>query len=348
MLLLLLLLQDDGAKLYAEGKYAEAADFYEKVLERRPAPEAWIALGRCRLQLKDGPGAEKAFEAALKPDSTADVHRGLGHARLMSGKTDPGIAALRKAQKMDPEGGDGLWIARALAQKGAYAAAEAEAARIETDEGTELLAWLAARRGRHVEAAELYRQLGPKHWISLGQELASAGREGEAIDVLEMARRLGRRDGLRLLADLYLRADMPREAADVYASLPSPAAEDWLRLGHARLRSGEKVSAKEAFAKAGPAGRLQLGHLSEPADARKLFAEAKAWGALGELEMKEGDPKAAAVAFAEALKTDRSAAAHVQLALALKQAGQDELPALRDGLREHPLDERLRSLLRGK
>jgi tetratricopeptide (TPR) repeat protein len=348
MLLLLLFLQDDPAKLYADGKYAEAATAYEKAIERRPSPELWAALGRCKLQLRDGPGAEKAFEAALKPDSTADIHRGLGHARVLSGKFDAGVAALRKARTLEPEGGDTLWIARALARKGSYAAAELEAARVETDEGTELLAWIATRRGRHAEAAELYARLGPKHLFNYGQALAAAGREAEAIDVLEAARRLGRKEVLRSLADLYLRADMPREAADCYAALPSPDVEDWLRLGHARLRAGEKVSAREAFAKAvgRPEALVQLGLLSEPAEARRLFREAKAWAALGDLELKAGDAKAAAVAYAEALKTDRSAATHYAHALALRQSGQDALPAIREGLREHPLDERLRSLLK--
>jgi hypothetical protein len=121
---------------------------------------------------------------------------------------------------------------------------------VETDEGTGRLAWIATRGGRHAEAAELSARLGPKHLFNYGQARAAAGREAEAIDVLEAARRLGQKEVLRSLADLYLRADMPREAADCYAALPSPDVEDWLRLGHARLRAGEKVSAREAFAKA--------------------------------------------------------------------------------------------------
>lgn len=363
LLLLLCLLQDDGAKAYQEGRYAEAAAFYE----RSAAPEGQVMLGRCRLQLKDWKGAAAAFQAALakKADLGADVHRALGQAFVMAGGLDEGIKSLRRAERADPQDVDILWISRALVQKGAYAAAELEVSRLAgSTEGEELLAWLLARRGRHVEAAELYRGLlrrapgTAKHWAALGQEEAAAGREAEAVVALDAARRLGKLDGpgLRLLADLCLRGQLYREAAEAYAAVPAPSAEDLLRLGHARLQAGEPVSAREAFEKALAAepeksdAALQLGRLAKsPAEARRYFAQAKAHAALGELELREGRAEEAVAAFDAALKGgDRSAAAHYHLVLALRQAKRDELPALREGLREHPLDERLRALLRTK
>lgn len=363
--LCLLLLQNDGAKAFQEGRYADAAAYYEK----NPSPANHAMLGHCRLQLKDWDGAVRAFTAALTPEAGADVHRGLGRAHYMAGRYAEAVASLRRARRLEPEFGDGLWIARALAQGGWWAAAEVEAASTAGDDATELMAWLLGKRGRHAEAAERYRTLAartPKHWVSAGQAEAAAGREGAAIDALETARRLGHLDapGLRLLGDLCLRGKLYREAAEAYGAVGSPTAEDLSRLGHARLQAGEPASARAAFEKAlalDPAradAALQLGRMAtEPAEARKRFAEAMkadpastaACAALGELELRAGDPAAAAAAFAEVLRRgDRSAAAHCSLALALKQAGRDELPALRDGLREHPLDERLRALLRAK
>ena len=204
--------------------------------------------------------------------------------------------------------------------------------------------------------------------MSAGQSEAAAGRESAAIDALETARRLRQLDasGLRLLADLCLRGKLYREAADAYGAVPSPTAEDLLRLGHARLQAGEPASAREAFEKAwavDPAradAAMQLGRLAtDPAEARRRFAQAMKADAtsplpchaLGELEAKAGAWAAAAEAYGEAIRRgDRSAAAHHQRALALQQAGNAEAAeaALREGLREHPLDERLRALLRSK
>jgi tetratricopeptide (TPR) repeat protein len=375
LLVLLALAKDDGAKAYNEGRYADAAAFYQKAVDKRPTAELQLALGRCRVQLKEWGAAAEAFRGALalQPELGAEIHRALGQSLVMAGRVDEGLASLRRAQALDPRGDDAIWAARALAQKGAFAAAEIEAAKLpDSEEAVELLAWLWARRGRYAEAAELYRGLARrspaavKHWLALGQAEAAAGRESDAVVALETARRLGRLDaaGLRLLADLCLRAGLHREAADAYAALPAPTADDLLRLGHARLQADEAVSAREAFEKAlaaDPAradAALQLGRLAaDPAEARRRFAQAmKAdatsplpCSALGDLEAKAGAWAAAAEAFGEALRRgDRSAAAHHQHALALKQAGNLEAAdaALREGLREHPLDDRLRALLK--
>ncbi|HEX7899656.1 MAG TPA: tetratricopeptide repeat protein [Planctomycetota bacterium] len=364
--LLLLLAQDleEGDKAYKAGDYAKAVGHFEKAVASKPDAQVWLVLGSCYLRVERPKDAVKAFREALALKAEGvDVHRALGQALLNAGQLDEAIASFRTAEARDPNGQDAYWIARVFIQREEWTQAVYELSRHrhahpESIETLETLAYVLGRSGRHGESADAYRALArrkpleTKYLVFVAQAEAAAQRYGPAVDALEAARRRGAVDpaAARLLGDLYLTLNMPREAAAAYARLTDLKPDDWVRLGHAYLRSNETTSAREAFTKAGarPDALTQLGHLSEPADARRLFKEAGAWGALGELELKAGDAKAAAVAFAEALKTDRSAAAHYHLALALKQAGQDEFPALRDGLREHPLDEKLRALLRAK
>lgn len=366
IILLLLLAQDleEGEKAYKAGDYAKAVGHFEKAIEKKPDAQVWLVLGSCYLRVERPKDAVKAFREALALKAEGpDVHRALGQALLGAGQLDEAIGSFRTAEAKDPNGQDAYWIARVFIQREEWTQAVYELSRHrhahpESVETLETLAYALGRSGRHGESADTYRALArrkpaePKYLVYVAQAESAAQRQGAAVDALEAARRRGVVDpaATRLLGDLYLTLNMPREAATAYARLKDLTPEDWVRIGHAYLRSNETVSAREAFAKAGPRpdALTQLGHLSAPAEARTLFKEAKAWGALGELELKAGDPKAAALAFAEALKTDRSAAAHYNYALSLKQSGQDEFPALREGLREHPLDEKLRALLRAK
>lgn len=364
MIWLLLLVQEleEGDKAYKAGDYKTASAHFEKVSKKDA--QVWLVLGSCYLRTERPKDAVHAFQEAIKLKAEGvDVHRALGQALLSSGQYDEAVASFRTAESKDPAGNDAFWIARIFVQREEWTQAIYELSRHrhkkpEDVEALEALAYCLGRAGRPEESADVYRALArrkplePRWWVLTAQAEAAAKRYGPAVDALEAARRKGAVDAsaTRLLGDLYLTLEMPREAATAYARLPDPTTEDWLRLGHAYLRAKELTSARDAFTKAGPRpdALTQLGYLAEPAEARKYFAQAKAFTALGELELKAGDAKAAATAFAEALKTDRSAAAHYNHAFALKQSGQDAWPALRDGLREHPLDERLRALLRSK
>lgn len=388
LLLLALLAQDDLAtadKAYREGRWAEAAGMFEKILEKQKTGPIYAALGHCRLELKAWDGAVEAFRQALalKAERPVEIHRAIAHAHLMSNRWEEAVKSFGRAQALDPEGTDGLSIARIHLERQAWFQAEHELAGFlrwnpGSGEGLELLAYLLSRAGKPAEAADVVRQLvqrqplQTKQWIALGRAEAAARRYGEAIDALETARRLGARDedAERLTADLYLHEQMPREAAAVYARIvaasTSPRVDDCLRLGHAYAQSREPVSAREAFLKAltiepgNGAAQLGLGRLAasreDGAEARTRFTLAmKAMTdsaapclALGDLEVKALAWDAAAAAFREAMaRGERASGVQFALAHALLQAGRrdDARAALKASLAEHPTDDRLRGLL---
>ncbi|HYE98084.1 MAG TPA: hypothetical protein VEJ18_04190, partial [Planctomycetota bacterium] len=139
--------------------------------------------------------------------------------------------------------------------------------------------------------------------------------------------------------------------------LRAPTPDDYYRLGHAHLLGGERASALEAFERAGAPGLLpRARHADDPAAARALYAEAAKATAdpaplaeRGVFEMRHQAWAAAAEALDEAVRRgDRSLSTLYNRVLALRSAGRPEpaLEALKEALREHPLDERLRSLLR--
>lgn len=388
LLLAVLLSQDDaiaGEKAYREGRYAEAADLFEKAAAKDAKNAGlWSALGHASLQAGRSEAAIRAYRQsiALKADSV-DVHRALAQALAQAGRLEESIGAFRRAGQLDPDGGDSLSIAKLRAQREEWLQAEHELAlhlraAPSSIDALELLSYVLVRGGKPDQAAEIYKMLSrrrplePKYLLAWGQSEASRGRYGEAADVLEIASRLGEAnvETLRLLADLYLQQQMHREAASAYvrmlAASKEPKADDYLRLGHAYLQGGETASARAAFEKARgidpglTAATLQLAQIAagrgEAETARKEFdaavkgsTGAAACEALGEFELKAGDYARAAAAFADAVRRGGgSAGLRAQLAAALHGAGKpDEARAvLREALRHAPLDERLRALLR--
>lgn len=358
-LALLIALQDPEAA-FREGRFAEAAALAEKALESRKSASMLGLLGAARLKAGDAAGAARALEEAVAMEgATTDLHRWLGRARLEAGRHDEAVASFEAA-------GDFLGVAQVHAAREDWTLAEAAARRAPPGpEALELLAYVLGRAGRSEEAAGFRRALArlapadPRGWLRLGQAEAAARRPGPAIDALETARRLGGADdeALRLLADLYLQHPMPREAATTYRALRAPTADDFHRLGHAHLQAEERRSAVEAFEKAGPRGLLPRAQLAEdPAAARALYAEAaKAsadpapLAALGAFEMKHEAWPAAVEALDEAVRRgDRGLGTLYNRVIALRSAGRAEpaVAALKEALRHHPLDERLRALLR--
>jgi tetratricopeptide (TPR) repeat protein len=316
--------------------------------------EAYFALGQAYAHLKDWQKAAQAFRRAteLKPDSQ-EACRCLGRALFMGGRFDEAIEPFRKLK-------DAVWLARIHIEREAWTQAEHElmqclSANSEHPEAMELLAHVFLKSGKASDAASVYETLAAKDSkfvLPLAQARAVEKKYGAAIDVLEAARRRGQADPalFRLLADLYLHERMFPEAAECYARLPSPKPEDFERLGYAYFQNREWVSARGAFEKAGAS--LYLGHvaseLGEVEQARHHYREAKAFAALGQLEMKLGNHRAAGEAFLQAVQSgDEDTAIYYNLVLAWLRAGDREraAEALKRALRAHPFDERIDGLL---
>ncbi|HVR87180.1 MAG TPA: tetratricopeptide repeat protein, partial [Planctomycetota bacterium] len=379
MFLAATLLQDEGElgqKAYQEGRFAEAADHFEKAVAKdKKSPQLWIALGHASLQANRWEAAIRAYREAiaLKVD-TADLHRALARAFEMGGREDEAMGSLRRAVALDPEGTDSLSIARILVKREAWLLAEQELLQYlrrspSSIEGLEVLAYILGRSGRIAEAGEVYRDLERrrpaemKYRIAAARLAASQSHYGEAIDALELVRHLGelKDEDERLLADLYLQERMYPEAAACYARrlalLNPPKAEDAYRLGHAYYESKEFASAQEAFRKVlaidpthGGAS-LHLGHIAQAQgnadEARRCFTEAEKRMAdspqpaiaLGNLELKESAWVQAAEAFRRAVHLGSAdPAIWYNLVFSWHQAGRhdEERQALKEALREAP------------
>jgi tetratricopeptide (TPR) repeat protein len=374
-----------GQKAYREGRFAESADRFEKaVLKDQKSPILWVALGHASLQAGRWDAAVRAYrEAIALKAETADLDRALARALDQGGRTDEAIASLRRAASLDPAGSDSLSISRLFVRREEWMLAEQEILLYlrttpASTEGLETLAFILGRSGRAVQAGEVYRDLErrvpheTKYRLARARLAASQSRYGEAIDSLETVRYLGglKEEDERLLADLYLQEKMFAEAAACYARRlaisASPKADDAYRLGHAFYESKQLASAKEAFLKvlaidpAHGGATLYLGHIAvaqgNADEARKDFGEAEARMAdspqpalaLGNLELRESSWEKAAAAFREALKRGSSdPSVWYDLVFSWIKAGRkpEALQALKEALRQAPLDERLRGLL---
>ena len=226
---------------------------------------------------------------------------------------------------------------------------------------------------------DVYRQLliaapgRTEYRVALANALAADGRDQQAIDALEFARRVDRKLNERtnrLLADLYLSQEMPREAAACYVRLiaisDNPSADDYYRLGITYFQTEELTSAESAFAemlKAGPGDHrpeMYLGHIAAKrgdfdkarlhyiAAADKNPTAAEAFVALANLKMKNGQYDDAAAHFAEAIELgDNRAVVYYNRILALMREGDmaRTRAALKAAIAEHPSDKGLLRLL---
>ena len=384
----LLSLQDDaelGQKAYQAGRFAEAADSFEKALagNKKSAP-LWIAFGHASLQAGRWDQAVRAYgEAIALKVETPELDRALARALDQGGRTDEAIASLRRAASLDPGGSDSLTIGRLLIRKENWVLAEQELLSYLRSspgslEGLETLAYVLGKSGRSSQAAEIYRDLErrtpaeTKYRILRARLAASQGRYSEAVESLEAARLLGglKEEDEGLLADLYLQEKMFLEAAACYARRLTlsghPKAEDAYRLGHAYYESGQLLSAKEAFRKAlqiEPAhggASLYLGQIAsaqgDGTEARKAFTDAQAKMpdspqpsiVLGNLELRESSWENAARAFQEALKRGAAdSSIWYDLVFAWVKAGRrvEAIQALKEAFHHFPQDDRLRGLL---
>ena len=232
--------------------------------------------------------------------------------------------------------------------------------------------------GRDEEAAEMYRQLLVEDPLDLdlyrllGACYIATNRNEDAIDVLELAWRLGERGpaAARLLGDLYLGQDMKHEAADFYrkhmASSDELDAVDCFRLGFTYYQNNENVSARAFFSRAVELDAsyanafLYLGHTAAREKnvdlALREFRTAlehdgalvAAHEAIGSIELGRGELKAAIVSFENAVEHGGAEFSthynliQTQLRLDQRAAG---ISALKRAFREYPARPELRVLL---
>lgn len=324
--------------------------------------------------------AVRHYRKALEKTDSDAVRMNLGHALFRLQRWIEAIEAYGKVA-----GGKGMvWIARCHLARGRPREAEHVllgwlSLHPRDEKAAELLAGVYAGMGKHGAAAELYRGIledrpaDARIYDALGRQELARGRRGEAIDAFEAAWRLGRREAevARALGDLYLAEGMFREAAGYYekflAAAKDPGAEDYFRVGYAYYMGGELVSANACFRRAAEADAgyakalLYLGRIharrDRPDRARESFTEAlrrnprlvEARIALGDLLFEERRYAAAAREYTEAVRDGATdLAVHHNRVVALLRAGKEEeaIQALKDALHEHPLNRRLRGLLK--
>lgn len=117
----------EADRLYAAGRYEEAAAHYRKFLEAFPnEPPLLLRMGGCELALGRLEDSVKTFSKAVRiaPD-LQQAQSGLGAALLRLGKSKEAIPPLTKATDLDPSDRDAKrLLARAYQDDGQWIAAE--------------------------------------------------------------------------------------------------------------------------------------------------------------------------------------------------------------------------------
>ena len=377
-----------GNEAFGRGDYSKAVEYYRLAIENEPTFAAYVNTGHCHMQLERWDDAASAYEAAIRIKQeavTAQIWRSLGRARFEGGQYDKAIDAFLKASSLEPDNSqDNTWIARCMIELEQWVQAEAVLlGQLRRESGNtvtlELLAYVFNQQGNWSGIIGVYRELleiAPQrtaYRIALAKALTVEGQKQQAIDMLEFSRRLDLSAGEdidRLLADLYLAEQMPREAAGCYARLvamlDSPSSEDYYRLGLAYFQTGDLASAEGTFLRmqqASPtdfkadlylgrvvyeAGRITEAQAHYNAAVEKNPTSVESLVALADLQMKGGHHTDAAANLAKAVALgDNRPQVHYNYILALMN-GQDETSvraAIKAGLAEHPSDEQLGRLL---
>lgn len=257
-----------GLTAYEQENYTEAVRHFQQAITQQPSVSNYVNLGHSLSQLEQWPAAIQAYQHALSLDSsaaTATVYRSLGQACLRAQKYDRAIEALQQARTLEPRGGDGLWLAQALMAKQQWVSAQAilwrELDRVPgQEEALGLLAEVQGRQRDWEHTAVIYGELvtlapeNSTYRLGYARAQAQSGNYHEAHDTLDIALRLDPECQIqvqRLLADLQLVQELPREATLFYMRLllrmDSPTPEDLYRLGVAYLQSKELASAEQCF-----------------------------------------------------------------------------------------------------
>lgn len=101
-----------GNDLYAQGKYAEAAQIYQAALKADPSNvSAQVNLGNAYFALERFDQAAAAFTAAAKSSpNDADIHSNLGAVLLRQGKVAEAQAEVETAVRLKPSLAEGHYI----------------------------------------------------------------------------------------------------------------------------------------------------------------------------------------------------------------------------------------------
>ncbi len=122
-------LAQQASELYANGRFDEAADYYEQIIERYPESlYAWSNLGVVRYQQKRYDDASMALQQAVKlAPSDGFSYSILGIVYYQTGQLEEAIKALTRAKALDPNNAKTRnYLGIAAAQKGWQESAEKE------------------------------------------------------------------------------------------------------------------------------------------------------------------------------------------------------------------------------
>lgn len=377
-----------GNEAFSRGDYSKAVEYYRLAADEKPTFASYVNMGHCYMQLERWDQAASAYERAIgiKPQAvTSEILRALGRACFEGRQYEKAMDAYLQASKLEPENSqDNIWIARCMIELEQWIQAQSVLlAQLRSEPKNtvtlELLAYVYNQQNNWPGIIDVYRELltiepqKTSYRTAMVKALTVQGQKQQAIDTLEFAWRVdpGTSDEIdRLLADLYLAEDMPLEAAGCYAriirNLDKPSAEDYYRLGLAYFKTGDLLSAEEAFKnmqKANPLNfkaDMYLGHVTAEAghldEARTYFNSAvkknptsvEALVALADLQLRNKSYAEAAENLAKAIALgDNRPQAHYNYIVALMNDN-DEMSikaSLKSALAENPSDEQLNRLL---
>lgn len=377
-----------GNEAFGRGDYSKAVEYYRLTADEEPTLASYVNMGHCYMQLEQWDQASSAYERAIgiKPQAvTGEILRALGRACFEGRQYEKAMDAYLKASKLEPGNSqDNIWIAHCMIELEQWIQAQSVLlAQLRSEpENTvtlELLAYVYNQQNNWPGIIDIYKELltiAPQkrsYRIALAKALMVQGQKQQAIDMLEFARRVDPGPSYkidRLLADLCLAEDMPQEAAGCYARiiriLDKPSAEDYYRLGLAYFKTGDLLSAEEAFKNMQKANRLNfkadlyLGHVTAEAghldEARSHYNSAvkknptstEALVALADLQIRNKNYTEAAENLAKAIALgDNRPQVHYNYILALMNDSDEASlrTALKTALAGHPSDERLNRLL---
>ena len=377
-----------GNEAYAQGQFSLAVEYYVKALENQPSTALYLNLGHAYVQLEQWSAALQSYESALARNDTkiapTEIYGYLGQAEYMCRNDTQALHHLAQAKPGKPPGTYSLLIARCLIDLQQFHLAESEIIEFLKQKPNdiaagELLAHVYMQTDQTVRAADTYQGLlrqqpaEIRYYKALAQAQSAAGQYTQAIDTLEMARRIsgsGAANLDRLLADLYIQETMYREAASCYSRIvhqaTKPDAEDVFRLGYCYYQSRQWLSARQAFTKvlqrdpAHARSALYLGHIAakkgeikSAMDAFTLAAQLdttwpEPYFSLADLQVKQNHFQQAAESFNQALSRQAfNATDYYRYLLILKQVGDKDqfINILIKAISIYPHDNRLNQLL---
>ena len=335
---------------FKQGDFARAVEIYVQVLKDKQSAPLFVNLAHAYARLKQWPAAVKAYKDALALKDpqikTSEIYGYLGQAEYMRHNYIQALHYLARARQDESPGKFSLLIARCLIDLQRFHLAEDEVMeflKLNPDDiqAGEMLAHIYMQTDQPAYAADIYqgllsqKPLEIRYFKALAQALLAAGRDDKAIDTLEMARHItgpNTEDLDRLLADLYIKQNMPREAASCYShiihNLARPNPEDVYRLGYCYYQSHQWLSARQAFNRVlqlDPShahAALYLGHIaSQKGD---IDAACQAYLRAAKIDKQWPEPYLSLVAQQIKQKNFQQAAEYFQKALTRKDFGSDE------------------------